>query len=219
MKMLLLIGMLLLVLAACQNSANEREDLLQEEVSVENVETDPEEAEGDAELTEKEKLLKKADTALLTLSKQDWPSLSKMTHPDKGLTFSFYAAIGTDEDNDVTFTKEEAANLGNDTEYIWGYDHGDQQFIMTAHNWVTNYLLMHQGVSSVDYTEVTYNDSIVESGGMINTIADEYPEAKYVEYYSPPSDIEFDWQALRFVFEEKEGEWYLVAIVRDVYSP
>jgi len=65
-----------------------------------------------------------------------------------------------------------------------------------------------------------YNDSNI--GTMINTIHDIYPNAIYVEYIDEPDRDSLVWyyyQAIRFVYEEIDDEWYLTAIVRGAYNP
>ena len=70
------------------------------------------------------------------------------------------------------------------------------------------------------YDEITYNDSDI--GTAPNTIHDIYPNAIYVEYLDEPDRYSFEWhyyQAIRFVYEEIDDEWYLIAIVRGAYNP
>ena len=54
----------------------------------------------------KENLLKKSEAILILLKTHDWDEFSNHVHPD-GITFSFYAALGADPNNNLTFTKKE----------------------------------------------------------------------------------------------------------------
>jgi hypothetical protein len=163
-------------------------------------------------------LLQKSDKVFLNLNELNWSNLSKEIHPKKGLTFSFYADLGSPHSNEITFTKNEVENLSSDDEvYTWGYDFSDKPFDFTVNEYVKNGLFRNHAGKKGNYSKVTYHASSVDSGGIVNTIPEYYPNAKYVEYYSPSEDV--NWQALRFVYEKVEKEWYLFAIVRDVYSP
>ena len=168
----------------------------------------------------KENLLKKSEAILILLKTHDWDEFSNHVHPD-GLTFSFYAALGADPNNNLTFTKKELELFNTpNLEHIWGMDHSEKQFIMPINEYVDNYLFKYMGNRTVDYSEVNFNKSVVESGGVINTIPEKFPRAKYVEYFSPNTSEEYpDWQALRLVFEEYNGAWYLMGIVRDIHNP
>jgi hypothetical protein len=123
-------------------------------------------------------------------------------------------------DENLHFTKEQVETFKEEqTEFIWGYDNADRAYKYTPDRYIEEYLLRHYG-KEVKYSVITYNDSISPTGGIINTIPATFPEAKYVEYYAPaPENNDLSWQALRFVFEKRNKNWYLLAIVRDVYSP
>lgn len=175
-------------------------------------------------------LLQKTDKVFMNLSELNWTELSKEVHPEKGLTFSFYADIGSQNNhNEVTFSKSKVKEFNTDEEvYTWGYDFSEKAFNFTANEYVMNFLLKYNSVNPIelDYTEITFNETSFESGGMLNTIHTYFPEAVYVEYHSPPGEntedspfAEYKWQSLRFVYEKVENEWYLFAIVRDIHSP
>lgn len=172
-------------------------------------------------------LLAKTEAVFSYLQNLNWPELAQLVHPDKGLFFSFYADAGSPYSHEVAFTKAELSNLTGNEVYIWGYDMGGYAFEFSVDEYVSKFIVQHsmrwdgENSKPIDYSVITFNDSVVESGGIINTIAEYFPDAKYVEYYSPvPSeDLWYEWQALRFIYEEHEGEWYLIGIARDVHSP
>jgi hypothetical protein len=177
-------------------------------------------------ISDKDVLLQKSEKVFNNLKGLNWTELSKGVHPERGITFSFYADIGSPHSNEITFTKSEVEKFSSDDKtYTWGHDFSDRAFNYTANEYVKNYLLSHLQVYPLDYTEITYNENFFESGGIINTIHKYYPEAIFVEYHSPPPTdssneyAEYQWQSLRFVYEKVESEWYLFAIVRDVHSP
>ncbi|WBL17094.1 hypothetical protein [Sutcliffiella sp. NC1] len=155
----------------------------------------------------------------------NWEGIATHVHEEKGLIFSFYANLGSYDSYEVKFTKSEVANLGEDTRsYIWGDGFDEKSFEYTPNDYVNSYLLKgYYSKEVLDYSVITYNEAAYVSGGIINTIHEHYPEAIYVDYFAPAPEGDDDkfhhWQALRFVYEEVEGEWYLIAIVRDVFNP
>ncbi|MFN7249701.1 MAG: hypothetical protein ACK4M9_02825 [Anaerobacillus sp.] len=172
-------------------------------------------------------LLSKTETIFDHLEAADWLKLADHVHPTEGLFFSFYADAGSPYSNEVHFTIDELRHLEGTETFIWGQDMGDYTFEFSVNDYVEKILLggsqqrNGQKTWEINYDVITFNDSEVDSGGIINTIPDYFPEAKYVEYYSPrPSEeLWYQWQALRFIYEEHEGEWYLIGIARDVHSP
>ena len=114
----------------------------------------------------------------------------------------------------MNLSKKEISGI-NDTKYLWGADESDKEFEMTLHEYVQQMLLRRWGREEVDYNIITFNKPAENFAGVINTIHEFYPNAKYVEYYSP-GETEHLFQSLRFIYQERDGEWYLIGIARDV---
>jgi hypothetical protein len=59
-------------------------------------------------------------------------------------------------------------------------------------------------------------------GNTINNAASVYPQGTRVEYYMAPLSgegvPEFDWAALRLVFEKSGGSWWLVGVIHDEWT-
>ncbi|WP_157796495.1 hypothetical protein [Bacillus sp. FJAT-45037] len=215
-----------LILSVCQTANDPEVNLEPEQPSVTDqeeqlLEQEKEEIEDEKEeiISTEDQLLGKSDTLLRALETFDWKLIAQHTHEKFGLTFSFFAALGSDERNELHFTKEQVKHLGDGVDYIWGYDNGDQEFKMSPNEYVQNYLFKHHGNRPIVYHQVTYNESVVQSGGILNTIHDNFPEAIYVEYYAEPTEIEMDWQAVRLVYKRADDNWRLTAIVRDIHHP
>lgn len=172
-------------------------------------------------------LLTKTETIFSNLEAFNWQELANDVHPEKGLFFSFYADTGSPFAQEVAFTKDALSELEGTETFVWGYDMGDYKFEFPINEYVTTFLINHsqrwdgKNSTEVEYDVITFNDSVVQSGGIINTIPEYFPDAKYVEYYSPSPSEELwhQWQALRFIYEEFDGQWYLIGIARDVHSP
>ncbi|MER1958382.1 MAG: hypothetical protein ABS942_13460 [Solibacillus sp.] len=114
----------------------------------------------------------------------------------------------------MNLSKKEISGI-NDTKYLWGKDESEKEFEMTLHEYVQQMLLRRWGREEVDYNIITFNKPAENFAGVINTIHEYYPDAKYVEYYSPGIN-EHLFQSLRFIYQKRDGEWYLIGIARDV---
>lgn len=162
-------------------------------------------------------LLQLSDELMNYLEQQEFDKFIEHVDPVDGALFSFFADFGNPEGYGgpyVTLTKKQMAN--SEAEYIWGYDESRRAFEMTFPQYVNDFLLKRHG-HNIAYTTITFNSTSYKNESINNTIHDYYPDAKYVEYYSPPLD-ENDrlFQAIRFVYQERDGRWYLIGIARDV---
>lgn len=159
-----------------------------------------------------------ADQVLAALQARDGQRLASLVHPEKGVRFSPSAHVIRGED--VVFTRDQVEAFWTDTKtYLWGYAEGSGDPIeMTPMDYAERYILDR------DFTHpssVNVNDDQA-AGTTGNNAAEAYPTATRVEYYIEPSagDSEggSDWAALRFVFEQVEGSWLLVAVIHDAWS-
>lgn len=217
MKRLFMFGLLLLltVLSAC-NTTTEETGVEKNAPSGSPEEKKESDDKKDVASSEEEMLLEKSETILTSLEQHNWGDIADMAHPD-GVIFSNYANVNSTDASQLVLGKE--AINEDEQEIVWGSDiNSGKEIVATKEDYVDNYLLSNVVGGEVNYETVTYNSSSVESGGMQNTIHENFPDAKYVEYYSEETNGN-DWQALRFAFKEHEGEWLLFAIVRDVHSP
>ncbi|MDX5475759.1 MAG: hypothetical protein LPK00_09525 [Bacillaceae bacterium] len=174
-------------------------------------------------MEEEDKIIVDAFNVMKYLNESDWGALAEHVHEDHGLLFSLYANI---DENDIVLTKEQVANIGTSAEtYDFGKDYlTSHSYEMTSKELIQNVLIRYeQGPSEgieIDYQETAFNTSHVTDATIESNIDEVYPEAFYVEFYSPSNDeqLETDWQALRLVFQKERRHWYLVAIVRDVHT-
>ncbi|MCM3711961.1 GerMN domain-containing protein [Sporosarcina luteola] len=170
------------------------------------------------ESTTKELLLEKSEVVFNQLMAKEWEELANNINLERGLVYSPFSNVG--DSDDLHFTKEEVRGFAEDKKlYSWSWDQSSAEFIATPNDFVEN-LLKTRYNYVYEYDEITYNDSDI--GTMPNTIHDIYPNAIYVEYLDEPDRDSFEWhyyQAIRFVYEEIEDEWYLIAIVRGAYNP
>ena len=162
-------------------------------------------------------LLQLSDELMTYLKKQEFDKFIEHVDPVDGALFSFFADFGNPQGYGgpyITLTRKQMEN--SETEHIWGYDESGKAFKMTFPQYVNDFLLKRHGHNIV-YTTISFNDTSYDNPSINNTIHEYYPDAKYVEYYSPALDESGRlFQAIRFVYQERDGKWYLIGIARDV---
>ncbi|MBR1845812.1 MAG: hypothetical protein IJ792_04350 [Oscillospiraceae bacterium] len=144
----------------------------------------------------------------------DYATLAYYVHPAEGVTFTPNTTV--DRSADQTFTVEQIANAANTSEtYIWGTATDSAVPISltfadyrSAYVWDEDYLA--QARISVDSTRV--------AGNALENLTDAYPDCRYVEFYCPGEDPQTDWSALRLVYRQQDGVWYLVGVVHSAWG-
>ncbi len=169
------------------------------------------------------KLLKDSEVIYRALEQLDYETISSMVHPQLGVTFTVYADYGNpNHRGDVpykSFNREELLEKNNEIVQFGSHYAIDKIYEMTLNEFIQDLLINHYN-QLLPIREISYNEPLFPQGGIINTIHQYYPEAKYVEYFRYESiDDPISYQSLRFVYQAYQGEWYLTAIVRDVHSP
>ena len=215
-----------------QDNLKEKEQERREQINkeIQQMENDKKQAIESSNL--RTKLLKDTEIIYRALEQLDYETIASMVHPQIGVTFALYsdygppvATGGVNGGPYLSFSREQLIE-NNDQIYMFGihYAAGPEiNYEMSLNEYIQDVLIYHYE-KLLPIREISYNEQLFPSGGIINTIHQYYPEAKYVEYYRyEESDGSiygpFNAQSLRFVYQDYEGEWYLTAIVRDVYSP
>lgn len=170
-------------------------------------------------------LLYKNDSALLDITNEilsaikekDYKKLTEYIHPKDGIRFSPYGFIDTA--NDVTATRSTfRLNAYTNKKRIWGYYDGSGDPIkMTSKEYFKRF------VYDADFlnAEKTSLNQCLGSGNSQNNILIIYDDLPFTESFFPGFDEQFggmDWRALRLVYKEYEGKYYLVAIVHDEWT-
>ena len=150
---------------------------------------------------------------------QNGEKLAARVHPKKGVRFSSSAYV--DVEGDVVFSSAQAGQFWNDHKtYDWGFADGSGEAIrLTPSAYCERYIIDQDFLNS---SSVNVNNDRV-SGNTSNNAALIYPQGTRVEYYMAlvrgGKVPEFDWAALRLVFERVGSEWFLVAVIHDEWSP
>ena len=149
------------------------------------------------------------------LKDEDMAALASYAHPVEGIRFSPYYHI---ENNHQVFTSAQLQNLLSDnTTYFWGVEDGTGFNIdLTPQDYFDRY------INDRDFTnpdELVYNNVIVR-GNLINNIPSFYPNAVFVELYmeGTPPYMGMDWRSLYLIFEEYNGDFYLIGITHGEWT-
>ncbi|MBP2077010.1 hypothetical protein [Oceanobacillus polygoni] len=164
--------------------------------------------------TSEEQLRVHGDLIVDALDKADFDQLATFVHPEKGIRFSPYVFI--EEEEQLVFEAEQVRAFSNDDEvYDWGTEDGTGDTIqLTPNAYYNDYIYIRDFIES---NEVLVND-IEARGNMLMNVEEVYPEASFVSYYVPGTDVELDWANLILAFEEVNGDWYLVGIIVDRWT-
>ncbi|EJL71696.1 hypothetical protein [Chryseobacterium populi] len=167
-------------------------------------------------IANKEEVLKKTnDEILKTLKDKDYKKFAECIHPKKGIRFSMYAFV--DPKNDKQFSKEAFEKYyPGKTLFTWGsHDGSGDPYKETIKNYLGKW------VFSKDFTVSSYSLNKFQGGGnSLNNLQEIYPKHDFTENYIKGTEKygEMDWKALRFVFEEFQGTYYLIAVVNDQWT-
>lgn len=160
--------------------------------------------------------LKKTNDELLQALKVGYYDIfANYIHPQKGVCFSMYAFINKNEDKH--FTKADFEKfVPSKTIFTWGSRDGSGEIYKST---LDKYL--KDWVFKKDFTKSEYSLNQFRGGGnSLNNLKEMYPNTNFTENYIPGSEKNggMDWNALRFVFEEFDGKYYVVAVINDEWT-
>lgn len=166
---------------------------------------------------ETEKEIRRLGTEILAAFRnRDMQKLSVYIHPDKGVRFSPYTYVETEKD--VVISREEIKTLfDSDKAIVWGfYDGSGDPIELTFAEYIDRF------VYDQDFLETgeAIYDQKTDRGNTINNVFEVYEDCHVLEYYfeGTPEYDGMDWRSLKLVFEEKDGNWYLVGVVHDEWT-
>lgn len=210
MKNLIIVLLLItILLIGCGSNSDVVEDLNNQITEIES--------ELENQIEDTDIIIDKAIIVLQLLRNQDWISLSKFVHPEKGVRLSPYQNV--DINKDLVFTDIQIHNiLASSLIYSWGNYDGTGDLIELNFN---DYY--YRFIYDEDFIQapVIGWDRVVSFGNTINNIEEIYTNAYSMEFYFPEIDPQYaglDWRSITLIFEEYEGIWYLVGIVHGEWT-
>ncbi len=145
----------------------------------------------------------------------NYAKLTEYIHPEKGVRFSMYAYVKPETDKKFT-RSDYIAYHDSSVKFTWGERDGSgEPLVLSLRDYFS------QWVFKRDFSKAAFSiNRFLGSGNSLNNLETVYPHTVFTENYIAGSE-EFsgmDWHSLRFVFEEFEGKFYLVAIVNDEWT-
>lgn len=164
----------------------------------------------------KETVLKQNnDEVLQALKNKDYKAFASWIHPEKGIRFSMYGFVDSKEDKHFSRADFEKY-LPTKTLFTWGAEDGSGDPYKAT---INDYL--GKWVFSKDFTASQYSlNKFMGGGNSLNNLKEMYPKNDFTENYIKGTEKygNMDWKTVRFVFEEFQGKYYLVAVVNDQWT-
>ncbi|MFL9833533.1 hypothetical protein [Chryseobacterium terrae] len=205
------LAILLLAALSCEKEQDKNPTVSTDNLKRSNERTDTKQ---DA-LSEEVALKKMNDEILQALKVGYYDIFSNYIHPEKGVRFSMYAFVNRNEDkhfSKIDFEKY----LPTKTIFTWGSRDGSGEIYKTT---IKQYL--KNWAFRKDFTKSEYAfDTFLGKGNSLNNLKEIYPNTHFTENYIPGSEenAEMDWNALRLVFEEFDGKYYVIAVINDKWT-
>lgn len=154
---------------------------------------------------------------VIALRDRDLTTLAGFVDPQTGLKFSPYAYITED---DLVFSAEQLPTLLADpTLHDWGFEAGSgDPIVLTFADYYARFVYRY---NYFDAQRVGLN-AAVSSGSMIDNSRQLYPDAAIIEYHFDGFDPMYqgmDWHSLRLILQPVNGQWLLVNVVNDEWTP
>jgi hypothetical protein len=163
-------------------------------------------------------VVRAAERVLEAIRARDAEKLASLVHPEKGVRFSPYAYVDTE--NDLVFSRAQISRFWTDRhKYTWGAaDDTGEPLAMTPSEYSARFILDRDFLAA---SSINVNNDQAH-GSTVNNAPSAYPNATRVEYYIQASghagESALDWGALRLVLEKIGSKWFLVAIIHDEWT-
>lgn len=160
-------------------------------------------------------LEQRANAILRALDERDMDTLAGYVHEEKGLLLSPYLSVS---DSTVHFSQPEIATLLDDeATYLWGYGEANTDIRTTP----AEYFEQHLQVERFFEADEVLVDTTSPESDPTNYLSSVFPNVKVVEFYTAGTEqySGLDWRSLHMVFEQEDGEWRLIALINNLFTP
>lgn len=168
------------------------------------------------EFVEKDSIKAIGQQVLISLKENNLKELIKYFSED-GVLFSPYGYI--DSARSKKLSPDDFINAINKNWILtWGsYDGTGEPIKLTVKAYLKKF------VYNADYVdaEAIGFDEVMKQGNSTNNLKDIYPNKHFIDYHFSGFDQKLkgiDWTSLRLVFEKRNGEYFLVAIIHDQWT-
>ncbi|MCK9217644.1 MAG: hypothetical protein M0P77_06980 [Firmicutes bacterium] len=221
-KFYILIVVLLILMqiftACAPKPIDNTEELKEKDDKIEELEREIKDLEAEIiKLSSTNNLVTQTMDVILLIKRKDMKTLSQYVHPIKGIRFTPYFYVDTQQDK--VFTAQEVSGLMHDSQVMrWGfYDGSGNPIDLTFSDYYDKF------VYDKDFANphVIGNNVAIGGGNTIDNIREAYPEGYFLEFHFSQFDPQFsgiDWESLRLVFEKHDNTWYLVGIIHGQWT-
>lgn len=221
---LLILAFAMLLSGCATTKTNKKDELKKKDDTISELEKDKKTLEDRIKTLESElnaegsnNLLVKVIEVIGLIKDKDMTGLSTYVHPTKGLRFTPYPYI--DVQKDLVFAADQVADLAQNTEvYTWGSYDGKGDPINLAFNDYYDEFIYDEDFAN---PHMIGNNVAIGTGNTIDNVKEAYPDGYFIEFYFKGFEPKYegiDWRALKLVFEEENGTWYLVGIVHGQWT-
>ncbi|MDN5565275.1 MAG: hypothetical protein L0G25_00630 [Psychrobacter sp.] len=151
------------------------------------------------------------------LANNDYASIINDIHPTLGVRFSMYAYVRPQSDKVFSRAQFTQYLQQSNIRFTWGEKDGVGDLLVIP---LPEYLKTWVNAEQFDnQPTISVNDSKA-IGNSINNLTQIYQNSDFVEFYHGGSEqySGMDWRAMRLVFDEYQGQRYLVAIINDQWT-
>ncbi len=158
----------------------------------------------------------KAQQAIAAVKARNMSKLATFVHPTQGLRFSPYSYIN--KESDLVFKATDLKTLmSSRKKYVWGAQDGSGEDLkLTFAEYFNRYIYDKDFAVA---RQIGYN-RILKQGNTVVNVAEAYPDSIFVEYHFPGTKKfdGMDWKSLRLIFQQQNGNWFLVGISHDQWT-
>ncbi len=168
------------------------------------------------EFVEQDSIKAIGQQVLISLKENNFAELRKYFSED-GVLFSPYAYIDSAKSKKLS-PDDFLTAIDKKWVLTWGsYDGTGDPIKLT----VTDYL--KKFVYNADYVnaEAIGFDEVIKQGNSTNNLKEIFPNHHFIDYHFSGFDQKLkgmDWTSLRLVFEKRNGEYFIVAVVHDQWT-
>lgn len=158
----------------------------------------------------------RAMQAVMALKERDMGEFSTFVHPD-GVRFFPYTYIDISAAEPIKPDVVKAFPTLSSVR-TWGIQDGSgEPIVLPVMQYIDRFVYDGDFAAATDIRE---NDT-TSQGNIQNNVVASFPGTTVISFHLPPENPDYggmDWKNLRLVMEQKDGVWYVVAIVHDAWT-
>ncbi len=152
---------------------------------------------------------------LESLKNEEYGKFATYIHPIKGVRFSPYAYVDTMKN--IALSQKQFLPSFEEISFWGHYDGSGDSILLYTEEYIVEF------VYNADFlhAEKVGVNEFISSGNSLNNLKEVYPDAVFTEHYFSGFNPEYegmDWTTLRLVYEELNGELFLVGIIHDQWT-